>query len=343
MALWTDVIDPATLTGYVRASLADYEANRGQLARFLPNREVADTTVRFRAGSRGLTEVANFRAFDAEPEVGRRQGGKRVTIDLPALGQNIPVGEYEQLRLRNASDDAMLREILNTVPAVVRAVADRIELLRGTVLTTGKATVNQSNFGFDDDFGRSASHTVTAGSLWTTATVDRLGDLEAWSDTYEATNGAKPGAALMSRRVFRALASGEQFQTQLLNGAARPATEQQVRDIVSAAGLPDIIVYDRRVNVAGTATRVVADDRILLLPEPVETDDYEGTELGATYWGQTLTSTLPEWGIADSEMPGIVAGVYRNEKPPAIAEVVSDAIALPVLANADLSFAAKVL
>jgi hypothetical protein len=32
MALWTDVIDPATLTGYARASLEDYEARKGTLA-----------------------------------------------------------------------------------------------------------------------------------------------------------------------------------------------------------------------------------------------------------------------------------------------------------------------
>ena len=38
-----------------------------------------------------------------------------------------------------------------------------------------------------------------------------------------------------------------------------------------------------------------------------------------------------------------MVGVYRGEKPPMIAEVVGDAIALPVLANANLSLAMKVL
>ncbi len=43
------------------------------------------------------------------------------------------------------------------------------------------------------------------------------------------------------------------------------------------------------------------------------------------------------------EQPGLVTGVWRNPKPPMIAEVIADAIALPVLANANLSLAAKVL
>lgn len=342
--LWTDIISPADLSGYARESLAQYEADKGTLARWLPNREVADIAVRFIAGSTGLVPIADFRAYDAEPTIGKAPSGKRVTLELPAIGQNIPVSEYNQLRSRgsgnSSSDEAILNYILNTTDTVVRAVADAIEKLRGTVLQTGKATVA----GFmDDDFGRSAGHTVTAGTAWSTSSADALGDLESWSDTYKDDNGEPPGAIVMSTRVLRAMAKLDQMKIQLLNSASRPATQRDVSDTVEAAGLPPIYVYDRRVSVAGSATKVISDDQVLLLPAPVATDDWQGTELGATFWGQTLTSTEADWNIPDSEQPGLVAGVYRNEKPPMIAEVISDAIALPTLANADLSFAADVL
>lgn len=350
MPLWTDIIDPATLTGYARASLADYEARKGTLARFLPNREVLDTVVRFVKGQSGLVPIANFRAFDAEPGIGKAPSGKRVTLELAALGQNIPVSEYRQLRARNASDEAIEQQIFNTTDIVVRAVSDAIERARGIALSTGKVTINPTLFGgpadgfqSEDDFGRSAGHTVAAAAAWSTAGVSRLADLQTWFDVYVATNGVEPGAMLMSTRVLRALMAGTEFQTQLINGGARPATRQQVQDILSGAGLPEIVVYDRRVSVGGTATAVIPDDRLLFLPTPVETDDWQGTELGATFWGETLTATDAGWGIEEGETPGIVAGVYRGEKPPLIAEVVSDAIALPVLANADLSFSADVL
>ena len=68
MALWTDVIDPATLTGYARASLEEYEQRKGSLASFLPNEQVEDINVRLNVGNGGLVESAHFRAFDAEPE-----------------------------------------------------------------------------------------------------------------------------------------------------------------------------------------------------------------------------------------------------------------------------------
>lgn len=343
--LWTDIIDPATLTGYARASLADYEARRGTLARWLPNRTVDDIVARFVQGENGLVDVAAFRAYDAEPEVGKRPSGKRITLELPALGQNIPVSEYEQLRARggSVSDALALSYIQRTTNTVVRAVSDSIERMRGIVLQTGKATIGQSNFVSDDDFGRAAGHTVTAPALWSVAGTDALGQLADWSDTYTDANGEAPGAIVMSTRVLRALGSLDQFKTNLVSGGSRPATRDEINAVVETAGLPPIYLYDRRVSVDGSSTKVVADDRVLLLPAPVEVDDFEGTQLGATFWGRTLASTDAEWAIEDDEQAGIVAGVYRNPKPPMGIEVIGDAIGLPVLANANLSFAADVL
>jgi hypothetical protein len=144
----------------------------------------------------------------------------------------------------------------------------------------------------------------------------------------------------MSRRVFRALAAGTQFATQLGNGASRLPSEQDVRDILTTHGLPDIVVYNRRVSVNGAPTKVLPDDSLFLLPEPVDPNDELGTELGGTFWGRTLSSTEPGWEIPDDQQPGIVAGVWRNDKPPMGIEVIADAIGLPVLANANLSFKA---
>lgn len=345
MALWTDVIDPATLTGYARESLADYESRRGTLARWLPNRDVADIVVRFFKGGTGLIDAARFRAYDAEPEVGRRPQARRVTLELPALGLNIPVSEYEQLRLRsgNISDDQALSTIQNTTDAVVQAVADAIERLRGIVLATGKATITQENFQVDDDFGRPSAHQLTAGTLWADTSESRLEYLQMIADVYRDTTGEDPGAFVMPQRVIRALAAGDEFQTQLVNGGARLPSITEVQAIVTGLGLPTIYPYDRRVSVNGSMTRALRDDTLLLLPEPVEPDDWQGTDLGATFWGRTLTSTDPDWGIEDADQPGIVTGVYKNEKPPMGVEVLSDAIGLPVLANADRSLAAKVL
>lgn len=343
--LWTDLIDPADLSGYARESLADYEARQGTLAVYLPNREVADVIARFVKGATGLIEVAKFRAYDAEPEIGARQGGKRVTLELPALGQNIPVSEYDQLRARggNVSDQAILDTIYSTTDTVVRAVSDAIERMRGIVLYSGKATISQDNFVTEDDFGRAAGHTVTAPALWSVASTDAIAQLQGYIDTYVAANGTEPGSLLMNRRAVRALASLDQFKTTLVGGASRPATLADVNDTIMAEGLPPIVTYNRQVKVGGSVVPVIPTDRVLMLPAPVATDDAAGTELGATFWGRTLTSMDPDWNIESDEQPGLVAGVWKHPKPPMGLEVISDAIGLPVLANADLSFSIDVL
>lgn len=345
MALWTEIIDPETLTGYIRAAMADYEERRGTLAPWLPNRFTADINVRFEKGSAGLVDVAEFRAYDAEPTIGKRVTPDRVTIELPGLGRNIPVTEYEQLRSRsldgNVPQAAALSSIQSAAVVAARAVSDAMERMRGIVLATGVATI--AEIGAADNFGRAGGHTVTAGTPWSNAAADAIGMLQTWNDTYLDANGETPGATLMSTRVLRSMAKLDQFKTQLLNGASRPATEAEVRATVEAAGLPPIYLYDRRVQVGGVSTKVLADDLLIMLPAPVETDDFMGTQLGGTWWGRTLTSTDAGWAIPLEDQPGVVAGVYREEKPPMLAEVIGDAIGLPVLANANLSFVADVL
>jgi hypothetical protein len=345
MPLWTDVIDPATLTGYTRAALADYEARKGTLARWLPNRYVADIVARFVKGQTGLIDVAKFRAFDAPPEIGAKPSGSRVTIELPAIGQDIPVSEYDRLRAAGGtpSDAAVLNMILATTRMVVRAIGDGIEYQRGIVLNTGKATITQDNYLSDDDFGRPAGHTITLGTLWTLGSTDRLAALQPILDLYEDTAGEAAGSMVMSTRSFRAFSGGDQFKTVLTGGATRPSTPAEFNSYIEGQGLPPIYIYNRRVSVNGTATKVVPDDRILILPAPVDPDDEQGTELGATVWGRTLSSLEADWAIEDVDQPGIVSGVWKNDKVPHGAEILGDAIGMPVLANAELSMSVKVL
>lgn len=345
MVLWTDVIDPATLTDYVRAAQEAYEQRRGNLARWLPNRTIADIVVRFLKGNTGLQEAARFRAFDAEIEIGPRPQAQRVTLELPALGQNLPVSEYEQLRARggNISDEQALATILSTTERVVAAISDGMERLRGIVLATGRATVVQNNYQMDDGFGRSSSHTVTSPTLWSDTSFDRLAYLQGLRDLYIDDTGEEPGALVMSTRAYRALASGDNLQTNLVGGATRLPNEQELTSYISAAGLPPIERYDRRVRYNRSNVRALPDNVVLMVPPPVDPNDEMGTDLGATFWGRTLSSTEPGWAIAEADQPGVVAGVWRDDKPPMGIEVIGDAIGMPVLANADLSIAATVL
>ncbi len=339
MALWTDLITPAEATGYIRAALEDLEVNQPSLNRYLPSEYVEDISVRFVQGRAGFVAEARFRAYDAEPEFAGNRQGKRVTIDLPALGQQRAISEYDQLRNRNASDNAIRDAILSELRAVARAIFDRIERLRGTVINTGRATIDQSNFYSDDNFGRRADHDSTAATLWDSeGTVSRLDTIGTAIDLYADSNdGTLPGVMLMSRKVMRSLARGREFSLVLADQTVRPGDLNAITTQLDREGFPQYEIYDR----STAAGRVLPDDSIFFLPAPVAPDGE--SQLGKTYWGRTLTSLDPNYDIAAGEQPGVVAAAFKQERVPHIAGVESDAIALPVLGNADLSLKLRVI
>lgn len=344
MLLHTDYIEPVELTGYVRAFLADQDRNRQDLDRFLPNRVIDDLQYRFTAGGEGLDEAAKFRTYDAESGIGSRPGVTRVTGELPPISRKIRLSEYDRLRQRNA-DDAIVDGLYSDAERMTRAVAARMELARGDALVTGKVTINENGVVATVDFGRAAGHTVSAGTAWsdhTNATV--LADLIAWFDTYVATNGVNPETLLTSTTVARHMQQNAEIINAISGSASGRSriTMTELNELLESESLPRISLNNAQVKVDGSATRVVASDKVLLLPAPGDPDDPDSTDLGTSLWGTTAEALQPEYGIEEGDLPGIVAGVYSTDDPVALWTKAA-ALGLPVLANPDLSFAADVL
>ncbi|GAA1138405.1 major capsid protein [Nocardioides aquiterrae] len=344
MFLITDYIDPAELTGYTRAALADFEQNQFTLARFLPSRNIDDLDYRFTAGGEGLVDAATFRVYDAPSPFGTRKGVQRVSGELPPISRQLRLNEYDRLRLRAAGDDAILNAIYADARRLARQIAARMEMARGEALYKGKIVLSENGVVATVDFGRAAGHTVTAGTAWTdTATSTPITNLVSWVDTYVAANGEKPGVALVSTRIARLM----QRNAEVINAVAGAAAErtrvtaEELNALLQSEGLPPIEVYDAQVNVGGSATRIIPDDRVVLAPAPGDPNDPESTDLGATLWGTTAEALEDEYAIESPDQPGIVAGTYKSPDPVAVFTKAS-AIGLPVMANPNLTFAADV-
>lgn len=335
--LWTDVVTPLELTTAARMSADEQERNRVSLSKFLPNQQVNDTAVRLTATATGLTEIAEFRAYDAETPIGAIPGGKRVTIDLPALGQKVRVSEYDQLRMRRNLDNTVVANTIGKVAIQVgRAVADRMELLRGQVLTAGKATINENEFIAEADYGRDAELNITVGTGWQDAAASKpIEDLQAAVDLYIAKNGEAPFTVLMSKKAIAALMRCEEIRKTATGNTPSMVTQDYVTNLLAAFGLPEVQLYDRVVRSGGQTKRVIDENVALLLPA-------EGSDLGATFWGTTLESSEANYAIADDDRPGIVAGAYKDDDPMGV-WVKAAAIGMPVLANANLAAAMTVL
>ncbi|GAB3988859.1 major capsid protein [Nocardioides marmoraquaticus] len=347
-APWTDLMDPVEATAIARDEQYLIEQRRGgTLARFLPNVLVDSDHVKVRATpGNGLVDVAKYRAFNARPEVGKGPGSKSTSIDLPSIARTEPLDEMTQKELRRLSDDRIRKGIEASIKRNVQAISMRQELTRGIAINLGRVLVDQDNFLIDDNFGRDAALSVAAGSgnWWSDPAVDRLSQLSTWFDLYAGFNDdARPGRIVFgSRQGFNAFAAGNQFKTSI-GAATRPPLRSEVESYVASADLAEMEVYDRTVSVEGVSTKVLSPKHIYLLPEPVDTDAEEGSLLGATYWGLTVSAGFESWGIEPDEQPGIVCGVFKEERVGASVEVEGDAIGEPVLANPNAAMAIQVL
>ncbi|WGW12746.1 major capsid protein [Saxibacter everestensis] len=324
MELWTDIINPADLTGFARETAETYD--QGSLAALLPNIPVDDVVFSWNVGEK-VTDVAEYRSFDAETPIGNAPGVEQKTARLAPLGLKKRFSEYDQLRRRSANSPETVQAAADRLAAeVARATVDRAERARGEALVTGKLAINENGFIQNVDFGRRADFTITAVTLWSAAGASPLDDLEAWNAAYIEENGTAPTSILVSSRVMSALV--KKLRDQLGAGAPTVFTRNNANEIIAGYGLPVPTVYDRRVGGA----RVTADDRVI----------FAGTGVGGTVWGTTVEADDPRYNLTGGDLPGMVVGAY-NADDPATKWVRANAIALPILGDPNLSLAARVL
>lgn len=344
MDLWDEFVTPAELTGYAREGLADRAENQFSLARWLPNRSVNDLVYRFNRNTSGLIEAASYRAFDAEPDFGAREGIARVTGELPPIARQMLLNEYDQLRLRGADSEA--RDLLlRDSERLTRQIDARFELARGDALTNASVTINENRVQATVDFDRKPEHSVTPSVLWSdTANAAMLDDLEAWIQVYSDTNGEKPGAILGSTKVQRIMLRNEQLRGQLYpNNPSIRLRKSDLDAYLEDEGLPPFATYDAKVKVAGVERRILPENIVLLLPASADPNDEDGNDMGATLWGTTLEAMEAEYQIEEGDKPGIVVAAFRNKKTPVQALTIASAIGIPIMANPDLSFKGTVL
>lgn len=340
MPLWTDLITPVEATGYAREEMEEREKAKGGLSRWLPNVQSPSRYISFTVGDHGLVQEAMFREMNARPEVGRGEPLAKRAIRLPNISRTEPIDEQTQDNLKYVSDDQLRKSVVNAIKRNVWAICDRMERVRGSVIHTGVATSEQHNYSLKDDFGRDAALSFTAPQLWADPATDRLQQLADWVDVYASkNNGAEPGVILMSKAAFAAFCRGAQFRQVQPGGATLPAGNQAVLQYADGQGLPAIEQYNR----STWSGLVLPKEYIYFLPEPVDVISAEPSPLGATYWGDTVTGQIPEYGLEPAETPGIVVGVHRNDRIPATVEVEADASGEPVAADANKAMAVKVL
>lgn len=335
MALNTKYLTPAEVTGFVRGRIESY-TEQDVLSQILPDETVDNIAVRFTIGDAGITPEAEARDWDAQPGELDLPVGKRRTIDLVAFSSRLAVSESDALVSRLAGGEGYANLIRRASDKVAQAIFNAARRQRANVLATGKATVNQGNFGIDEDFGRDADLTASLANLASAAGSDVLGQLGAFVDVFEEkSGGTRPSYALASTKAINAFVNHAQFASKV-NDVTRPATLDQVNQVLLASDLPQLVRYNGKIG----QSRLLPEDRLILVPDYVN----GGTaDLGATIWGLTESSFKPEFSGIGGQLPGAVAAVWDTEGTAGKTVVDADSTFLPILKNANLSASLKVI
>jgi len=335
--LVTDIIPPATLINYVRQY--DLEVLRPDsmfmLERWLPNVVTEDLEFRIRRGQLNDVDTAEYRSWDTPAAMSGRPGVTRIQGSLGPVSRQVPLGEEEFLRARQLltnSADPLIDALYADAERMIRSVQARVELARGDAINDGKVTIAENGLMLEADYGRSASHSVTAATVWTDPAATILSDLLAWTTTYVNDTGIMPGSILMSRQRLANLALNNEMRGYAAMNGTTPTriNAETIAAILGAEGLPPIEIYDTQVRVNGVRTRVLPANKIFLMPP-------EGEALGNTFYGVTAEALLlADRGlIVAQEAPGIVAVITQTEHP-VHTYTVGTAVALPAMPNPDL-------
>lgn len=337
-------VTPDALTVFVREVPTPADQVLDQL---LPNKYFQKNTIDFAELTR-TNRTARFRAFDGRLHVSERDTSVTKQVKLPPLSTSANMGELERLQLEFArtsgtNNTAIVNAIYDDATNLTLEVKARMEQARGDVLVDGKFTlVGEGGLTMEADYGIPANHLVAPGTLWSnTGAATIIANEAAWIDIYVATNGFAPGGQVVSRRVLNYMLQNAELRSLAasLSGTPSLVTRPALDAALAAFSLPPILfVYDTVVDVDGTSTRCIPDDRVIFVPPNV-------TDLGYTAWGISATAlelvNSNETDTSFEDAPGIV-GVVEKSGPPYREWTFVDAVGMPVLASPRLLMVADV-
>ena len=285
--------------------------------------------------------TAQYRAFDGTIHVSQRDAGSGKYVELAPFSDSLNKGEYERIaqedaRLGGTNKDVQAQAAYNDAERLVGTMHNRVELAWGDVLTDGKLTINEGGLNSEADYGVPANQiTAPAGALWSNLTTAvPLTDLETQQQVRIANGNGKATRALASRTTVALLRKNKEV-IDAVYGSTQGRTSVtlvELNTLLSGEELPTFETYDATFNVEGVVTRVLATDKVVLLPEDIGSLGFMAYGLSATAL-ELVNSGQSELSFRDG--PGIV-GVVEKVGPPYREFTFVDAVGMPILSNAGL-------
>lgn len=285
-----------------------------------PNDKTDDFEIRYLLGGNAAPVSASVSAYDAEAQVGSRDGTLDMSIEPVLIKRKIQMNErliklMAQART-NAEVERVVKMIYNDVDNMVESVRTRIERMRFEAISKGKLELNENGFRSVIDYGLEESQktSLTGDKSWNTQTANPLDDIEAFVNAAVVASGVTPERILTSRKVFNALKRHDSVRKGIFGvNSARLVTNAELNAFLQEQGLPAIATDDRVYRVQkndGTyaTERFFPEDSLVLLP---------GGELGKTVHGVTPEEANMQYmqGSTFGSFGSIITQIYSTNDP----------------------------
>lgn len=313
-----------------------------------PTRTVGELTFEYWKDQNVLPVMAALQAFGAEAQIASRDGGTKITGEIPPIKRKIPLNERELIALKRegAGDQDIVRnQIYNDLDNMVDAVWARIEKMRMDAIGYGQLTLNENGVIMTVDYGvpngnkETLENADNANGYWSFGNAEPITQIQEWVDAVVSACGVRPTRALTSNTVVANMIKNAQVRKMIYGdqGGSRAVSLNQLNELLATLDLPRIATYDLQVrsqaeNGTLTTVRFFPEKRFVLLPP---------TQCGDTLLGPTAEALLdPE--VDARNVGGIYAVVTQDTDPPGVWTKAA-ATAIPTFPFADGIFIGVVL
>src|SRR5690625_3094129 len=306
---------------------------------FLPDEDHYDLEFAYNV-VKTTSQMGAMIGFGSEPPIRDRDEVAKRMGEIAKDGWKDIITENELLKLHNPRNDGEFKALVEAITAngakMVKETRDRINVSKLQAIGTGRVSYDDNNVKIEIDFTQDMpeEHKVvlTGDNTWANANHDVIGDLIAWNNQYEETNGKQADAIYMTRKIQALLLKNSVIVNEAAgaNSGRVRVSNDELNSVLGGYGLPPVrLIKKTHANVKSPLTGEV--EKVDLFPENRVLFISSGA--GSFKLGPTVENNF---------QPGIVLQAYDKNEP--IQSILRTAAAgFPVLEQPSLLLFADVI
>src|SRR5699024_9137744 len=215
---------------------------------YLPDEFTYDQEFAYNVISK-TSQIGAMIGIGNEPPIRDKDAVARRMGELAKFGWKDIITENELLKLHNPRNDGEFKAIVDALVAnggtIVSELRDRINVTKMQAIATGKVEYDDNNvkvnIDFTEDMPDEHKIALTGAETWANPDHDVIGDLIAWNEQYEDTNGKQADTIFMTRKTQALLLKNAVIVNEAASGRGRVSVDE-LNSVLGGYGLPSITI-----------------------------------------------------------------------------------------------------